>query len=247
MLSSSILTFQRHDYNRHHITMPIAKLPDSTTRNLGSTLLLVTPQAVVKELVDNALDAKASSIDIIIASNTIDKIQVRDNGHGIDATDFQNLGRQSCTSKLQLYDDLGSVRTLGFRGIALCCANDASRVTITTRTEGSPMAAKLSLNPGVGGVQSQKPASAPVGTTVDLAGLHHKIPLRRKSHLKNAKKSINSMQAQLRAYALARPTVKMTLKILDSGKLWSFAPTTDGGTKEALLQVFGAELVSQCV
>src|SRR4051812_39238226 len=118
--------------------MAITALPDSTIHLLGSSQVLTTPTSLVKELVDNALDAKATSVDILISPNTIDKIEVRDNGHGIPQADLDSLGRRGHTSKLRSFDELKSIGgvSLGFRGEALASAVQLGSVSVTTRTEG---------------------------------------------------------------------------------------------------------------
>ena len=123
--------------------MPIIALPSSTVRAIGSTSVLKDGTSVVKELVDNALDAHASSITVEISANTVDIIQVKDNGHGILPDDRGLICRPSFTSKIRTIDDLRNVggRTLGFRGIALASAADICEcLTVTTRVEGEVVA-----------------------------------------------------------------------------------------------------------
>jgi len=119
--------------------MPIEALPETTTRALGSTLVLSDAKSVVKELVDNALDARATAIGIEISTNTIDAIQVKDNGIGVDVQDRQLLCKRGCTSKIRSLDDLNRLggTFLGFRGEALASiAELSSAVSVTTRVEG---------------------------------------------------------------------------------------------------------------
>lgn len=119
--------------------MPIEALPETTTRALGSTLVLNDAKSVVKELVDNALDARATAISIEVSSNSIDVIQVKDNGTGVDVQDRQLLCKRSCTSKIRSLDDLNRLggTFLGFRGEALASITElSSAVSVTTRVEG---------------------------------------------------------------------------------------------------------------
>ena len=116
--------------------MPIEALPLTTIRAIGSTSVISDPSSVVKELVDNALDASASSLFLEISSNTIDVIQLRDNGLGINAEDYPNVCKHMFTSKIQTIHDLKNVggTSLGFRGEALASVAELSgAVTITTR------------------------------------------------------------------------------------------------------------------
>jgi DNA mismatch repair ATPase MutL len=119
--------------------MPIEALPQETTRLLGSSVVLNDATSVVKELVDNALDARASAINIEISANTLDVIQVKDNGTGIDVRDRQLLFRKGCTSKIRTIEDLVQLggTFLGFRGEALASVVELSRdVVVTTKVEG---------------------------------------------------------------------------------------------------------------
>ena len=119
--------------------MPIAPLPESTTRAIGSTLVLSDACSVVKELVDNALDALATSITIEISVDTLDVIQVRDNGYGIGIEDRQLVCKRGCTSKIRTMEDLERLggSCLGFRGEALASVAELSEaVIVTTRVDG---------------------------------------------------------------------------------------------------------------
>ena len=119
--------------------MPIRALPDDTTRALSSCLALHDAASLIKELVDNALDARATNILIEISSNALDVIQVRDNGAGIGIEDRRLLCRRGYTSKIRNFDDLQVLggTSLGFRGEALASAAALSRQTIiTTRVDG---------------------------------------------------------------------------------------------------------------
>ncbi|KAL2756178.1 hypothetical protein ACRALDRAFT_1042737, partial [Sodiomyces alcalophilus JCM 7366] len=192
--------------------MSISRLPPLTVRQLGASALIVSPESVVKELVDNSLDAEATCVEVHVSPNTVDKILVRDNGHGISPSDFGSLGRRSHTSKLRNFDELSfkGGKTLGFRGDALASASEMSRVTITTRTAKDAVATVLSLQPGQnsGGIVGQKPVSSPVGTTVEVADLHSMLPVRRKEYVKKAQKTLSNIKSLLQTYAMARPEIR---------------------------------------
>lgn len=116
--------------------MPIVALPQTTVRAIGSTSVISDPCSVVKELLDNALDASASSVQIEISQNTVDVIQLKDNGHGIPPEDHPNVCKHAFTSKIETVDDLRNVggASLGFRGEALASVAEMSGgITITTR------------------------------------------------------------------------------------------------------------------
>jgi DNA mismatch repair ATPase MutL len=124
----------------------IAALPPTTVRQIGSHQLLTDPSSVIKELIDNALDARAKCIFIDIAANTIDSIRVKDDGHGIPSEDRALACRRYCTSKIRDFHDLKEVggKWLGFRGEALASIADMSgTVSVKTRVEGESVAVKL--------------------------------------------------------------------------------------------------------
>ena len=130
--------------------MPITALPQNTARAITSTLALNDAASVVKELIDNALDAKASSVTIEISSSTLDVIQVKDNGFGIGVEDRHLLCKRGCTSKIRTIEDLALLggTFLGFRGEALASVAELSAsVALTTRVEGEVVGTTLKFGP----------------------------------------------------------------------------------------------------
>ncbi len=128
--------------------MPIAALSEITVRAIGSSQVLTDPCSVVKELIDNALDARATSIFVEISLNTLDVIQVKDNGYGIGPEDRAMVCRRYCTSKIRNLEDLKDIggRSLGFRGEALASAAELSgSLVVTTRIEGEPVGVSLKV------------------------------------------------------------------------------------------------------
>ncbi|KAF7133777.1 hypothetical protein CNMCM5793_005131 [Aspergillus hiratsukae] len=122
--------------------MPIAALPQTTVRAIGSTSVISDPCSIVKELLENSLDAHATAIFIEISQNTVDVIQVKDNGHGIPSEDHPFVCRRAFTSKIATVDDLRKLggKSLGFRGEALASAAEVcGGVTVTTRVEADPV------------------------------------------------------------------------------------------------------------
>ncbi|KKP01120.1 hypothetical protein THAR02_06789 [Trichoderma harzianum] len=230
--------------------MPISALPQSTVRLLGSSVVISKPCDVVKELLDNAIDAGASFVEIAISPNYLDTIRVRDDGQGIGIEDFDALGKRTHTSKLRAFDELGSRarETLGFRGEALAAMNSLATITVTTRTVKDVVATRLQLQPKAGGVDNKQPVSAPVGTTVQISKLFETLPARKQYSLKNSAKYIQSTKDLLKACALARPDLRMSFKVLgEATHCWSYAPVCAAGVKEAALQIFGTTLANNCV
>jgi DNA mismatch repair ATPase MutL len=133
-------------YEQPKATAGIKALPPTTVRQLGSSQVLVDANSVVKELIDNALDARATAIFVDIASDTLSSIQVKDNGHGIPAEDRALVCRRYCTSKIRDFHDLRGIggSWLGFRGEAMASMVEMSgAVDIITRVEGEPVAVLL--------------------------------------------------------------------------------------------------------
>ncbi|KFY38900.1 hypothetical protein V495_06261 [Pseudogymnoascus sp. VKM F-4514 (FW-929)] len=228
--------------------MAILPLPSSTTRILGSCQALTTPSSLVKELIDNAIDAKATSIDVIISANTVDKIEVHDNGHGIAQEDLDSLGRHGHTSKLRNFEELRIVGSscLGFRGEALASSVSLGSVTITTRAEGEPVAFVVKLK-ATGGVSSKSSISHPIGTTVCVSNFLSAFPVRRQTSIGDATRTISKIKSILQSYALARLQLRFTLKVAKTGKgNWSYIPHPKGHIKEAVMQVAGKEVAKQC-
>lgn len=126
----------------------VQALPEGLIRHLGSTQSITDASSVVKELLDNALDAHATTINIEIAANTLDSIQLRDNGHGIAAEDRLMVARRHCTSKLRVLEELKTVAatSLGFRGEALASmAAMSGGMTVLTRVPGEDTAIRLEI------------------------------------------------------------------------------------------------------
>ncbi|EDO01751.1 hypothetical protein SS1G_04226 [Sclerotinia sclerotiorum 1980 UF-70] len=228
--------------------MTINALSASTIHLLGSSQVLTTPASLIKELIDNALDAKATCIDILISQNTIDKIEVRDNGDGIQLDDLDALGRRGHTSKLRTFTELRNLggRSLGFRGEALASACQLGDVSITTKTDGQPVGTRVKLK-AMGGIQSQSRTSHPIGTTVCVMNFMSKLPVRKQTALKEAPKTIGKIQELVKRYALARVSIKLTFKIVKGSKgAWSYAPRPHGGIKDSVSLIIGRDAALQC-
>lgn len=230
-------------------TKSILALPRSTASLLGSAQTLTDPASLVKELIDNSIDAKATAINVLISSDSLSKIEVRDNGHGISMCDLDALGRPGHTSKLKSFQELRYLggKTLGFRGQALASVSMLGEVTITTRTDGEPVATTVKLNPS-GGIASQIRASHPVGTTVSVTKFLTSLPVRKQNSLQAAPKTLSKIKDLIQAYVLARPHTKFSLKTVNCGQsTWSFAPRPDSTIKDAVLQVIGKAATLQCI
>ena len=231
--------------------MGIQALPQKTVGALGASQVLIDSASVIKELIDNALDARATSIAIEISGNTIDTIQVRDNGHGIPPESRQLVARPHCTSKIASEDDLKDIgrTSLGFRGEALASVAEMSgSLVISTRVEGEQVATGLKINQQ-GEVVAYERASLPIGTTVKIADFVKANPVRRQVALKNTEKCLKKIKQMLQSYAFARPHVRLSLRIQrinsDKGN-WTYAPKAGGIAEDATFKIVGSECASQC-
>lgn len=231
--------------------MSINALPQTAIRALGASQALTDATSVIKELLDNSLDARATSVSIEIAANTLDVIQVRDNGHGIAPNDRPLVARRYCTSKIRDEKDLASIggSSLGFRGEALSSAVDMSdSMTITTRVEGEDIASALKISQS-GEIAGEDPASHPVGTTVRITNFLTRQPVRKQVALKGTAKTLAKIKQMLQAYAFARPETRLSVRVLKAKNdrdNWTYAPKPDGDMEDTALKVVGKPCVSQC-
>jgi len=168
------------------------------------------PASVVKELVENALDAGASRVDIEVEQGGVKLIRVRDDGSGIDESDLPLALSRHATSKILTLDDLEAVGTLGFRGEALASISSVSRLALTSRTEVQEAAARVEVE-GRDMDARISPAAHPVGTTVEVRDLFFNTPARRK-FLRTEKTEFNHVEECIRRQALSRFDAGFTLR-----------------------------------
>eukprot|EP00051_Salpingoeca_urceolata_P018564 m.261547 g.261547 ORF g.261547 m.261547 type:complete len:914 (+) comp19225_c1_seq13:104-2845(+) len=191
----------------------IRALPPTTSRLIGSSHALSSVKAIVKELVENAIDAGATSIEVILKDAGLKSISVKDNGSGIGADDCKLLAKQHCTSKLVSFDDLSSIQTLGFRGQALgaLCAT-TTKVTISTSVAGESGGRQYQYDKA-GNVLSESAKAMSQGTIVSVEQCFDRIPVRFKHLRQQARKHVlASVRDLLFALGLARPEIKLSLR-----------------------------------
>ncbi len=168
------------------------------------------PASVVKELVENAIDAGARRVDIEVEQGGVKLIRVRDDGSGIDESDLPLALSRHATSKIENLDDLEAVASLGFRGEALASISSVSRLALTSRTESQEAASRVEVE-GRDMDASISPAAHPVGTTVEVRDLFFNTPARRK-FLRTEKTEFNHVEECVRRQALSRFDTGFTLR-----------------------------------
>ncbi|KAF2222444.1 histidine kinase-like ATPase, partial [Elsinoe ampelina] len=231
--------------------MGIAALPQATVKALGSTQSIVNSTSVVKELIENALDANARSISVEISSNTLDVIQVKDNGHGIPPADRHLVAARYCTSKITNEQDLERVGSLslGFRGEALShIAEMSSELALTTRVDGEGAGSHLTFSRD-GKLEKEQRKSHAVGTTVRVTKFLEHHPVRKQQILKAPRKIIDGILLLLHRFAFARPHIRFAFSVLKSNAAqdrWIYAPATEVTLTSTALKVVGQTAVSQC-
>ena len=227
--------------------MPICPLPQSLINKIAAGEVVERPASVVKELMENAVDAGATRIDVSVEKGGAELVRVVDSGAGIAADDLELAVASHATSKIASADDLFRVGTLGFRGEALASIAEVSRLVIRSRTAEAESGAQIEV---VGGEASAvAPCGCPVGTTVEVRNLFFNTPVRRK-FLRSTQTELAHTSEAFTRIALARPHVHFTLQHnqrqvfdLPAGQGWleRIALVAGRGLAESLIWVESAE------
>ena len=216
------------------MTHRIHALPSQLINQIAAGEVVERPASVIKELVENSLDAGATLVDVDVAQGGIKRMRVRDDGLGISRDDLALALSRHATSKVTSLEDLEGIRSMGFRGEALPSIASVSRLTLMSRERGVDQAWRLD-----GDAVDPAPVAHPEGTTVDVQDLFYNTPARRK-FLKTEKTEFRHLELVLRRLALARFDV--AFKLQHNGKLVFSTPKADGVQKrEARI----AELLGQ--
>lgn len=193
----------------------IRQLDDATINKIAAGEVVERPASVVKELVENAIDAKASRIEIITAGGGKNLIRISDDGIGMTQTDLSMAVQRHCTSKLDP-DDLMDIRHLGFRGEALPSIGSIAKLTITTRHQNEPHAWEMVVQ---GGKQSEiRPSALTKGTRIEVEDLFFSTPARLK-FLKTDRAENTAISEIIKRIALAHPQIRFTLTGADRSRL----------------------------
>ncbi|ELY87388.1 DNA mismatch repair endonuclease MutL [Natrinema altunense] len=221
----------------------IHELDEDTVARIAAGEVVERPASAVKELVENSLDADASSVDVTVEEGGTELIRVVDDGHGMSEAALRTAVREHTTSKIDGLEDLESgVATLGFRGEALHTIGSVSRMTVRSRPRGGNGAGTELVYEG-GDVTSVEPTGCPEGTTVEIEDLFYNTPARRK-FLKTTATEFSHVNRVVTRYALANPDVAVTLTH-DGREV--FSTTGQGDRQAAVLAVYGREVASAMI
>ena len=215
--------------------MPIRKLPETLASQIAAGEVIDRPVSVVKELVENAIDAGATEIRIDIQKAGKELIRVTDNGAGIPADELELAVSRHATSKLSKTEELFDIKTLGFRGEALASIGSVAHLSLTSRAEASQIGAKLSVDGGQSaGLQA---VGAPVGTQITVEDLFYNVPARLK-FLRRDSTEFRHITGLVTRYALAYPSIRWSLY---HDRVLEFQSTGSGNRLEILQSLFGVQ------
>jgi DNA mismatch repair protein MutL len=206
----------------------IRLLPDTLISQIAAGEVVERPASVLKELLENSLDAGATEVSVSLTQGGVKQLKVTDNGGGMDADDLPLAFARHATSKIASLDDLEQVRSLGFRGEALASIASVARVVLTTRTERAAHAWSLGAEGGAQG--GPQPAAHPAGTSVEVSDLYFNTPARRK-FLRSEATEFGHCDDVFKRIALSRPDVAFTLK--HNGRVTSHLPAGDAARRIA--------------
>jgi len=217
--------------------MPRIKiLPESVTNKIAAGEVIDRPASVVKELIENAIDAKATKIDTYLEDGGRKLIRVSDDGIGMDAEDLALAFQSHATSKLHHADDLFAIHTLGFRGEALPSIGAVSHASIISRVKGAMSGAEIKIDGGLLG--KVKECGAPEGTQVEARDLFFNVPVRKK-FLRTVSTEMAYISEVLTRFSLSYPKIHFTL-MHNNRTVFNLPPVQD--TAERIATVFGEEM-----
>ncbi len=218
----------------------IQLLPDAVANQIAAGEVVQRPASVVKELMENAIDAGADSVKLIIKDSGRTLIQVIDNGAGMSETDVRLSIERHATSKIRSADDLFAIRSMGFRGEALASIGAISHLEIKTRRENDELGTLL----GVEGseVKEQKPVQTAKGTSISVKNLFFNVPARR-NFLKSNQVEMRHIMEEFNRVALSNPQIAFELH--DNGYIRYQLPSSN--RKQRIVNLFGRQLDQRLV
>lgn len=217
------------------------KLPSSTVKLITSTQVITSIHSVIKELVENSLDAGADSIDVRLEKGGLEKIEVIDNGTGISTTDIQFLCKPHYTSKIKNESDLLELISYGFRGEAVYSLCSVAEVAVTTKTK-DDYVSKMYTFDKLGEIAEQKPTHHNIGTIMSVSKIFKDIPVRRQIYKpKKLKEELTLIEGLLIGYGLSHPKLRITLSN-DKNMIWRKNRTSEYVYNYAISEILGKKV-----
>ncbi len=220
--------------------MPVKQLPETLINQIAAGEVIERPASAVKELVENAIDAGATRIEIATAGGGKSLIRITDNGCGMDAGDLELAVRRHCTSKIDR--SLDDIRTLGFRGEALPSIGSVAKLSITSRPRGAETGVEIAVTGGR--MTPVRPAAANQGTVVEVRDIFFATPARLK-FMKTERAEAGAITEIVKRMAIAFPHVRFVLSGADRTTL-EF-PATPGDPLARMAQVLGADFKDNAI
>ncbi|MBP2547852.1 DNA mismatch repair protein MutL [Neorhizobium galegae] len=220
--------------------MSVKQLPETLINQIAAGEVIERPASAAKELIENAIDAGATRVEIATAGGGKSLIRITDNGSGMDADDLSLAVRRHCTSKIS--ETLDDIRTLGFRGEALPSIGSVAKLSITSRRAGSATGVEIALAGGK--LTPVRPAAANIGTVVEVRDIFFATPARLK-FLKTEKAEAGAITEVVKRMAIAFPHVRFVLSGSDRSTL-EF-PASPGDPLARMAQVLGAEFKDNAI
>jgi len=224
--------------------MPIQQLPDHLINQIAAGEVVERPASVIKELVENSLDAGAQSIQVDVIAGGQKLMRIRDDGKGIDKDEIELALSRHATSKISSLDDLEAVASLGFRGEALPSIASVARLTLCSRTSDGDSAWQVEADGG--DLTAPKPAAHPQGTTVEIHDLFYNTPARRR-FLRTERTEFSHIEKWVRRLALSRPEISFTLTHNQRTVLQAPAARTEEAERQRIAKICGDSFADQCV
>ncbi|MDR3445784.1 MULTISPECIES: DNA mismatch repair endonuclease MutL [unclassified Dyella] len=225
--------------------MPVIRpLPPELINQIAAGEVIERPSSVVKELVENSLDAGATRIEVDIEQGGARLIRVRDDGCGIVPDELQLAVASHATSKIGSFDDLEHVASMGFRGEALASVSSVARFALTSRAQGMDTAFRIEVDGGK--MQATRPAQHPQGSSVEVRDLFYNVPARRK-FLRAERTEFAHIDDLLKSLALARSSVEFRLSHNGKPVRILKAARDEGAALLRVAEVMGEDFPSQCL
>lgn len=221
--------------------MPIHALSDEVSSAIAAGEVVERPSSIVKELIENSLDAGATRLQVQIKDGGKSLIEVADNGSGIPQSQVELAVKRYSTSKVETLADLQSISTLGFRGEALASIGAVSRMMLSTRAEGEEAGTRLSVSGGLLG--DAEKVGIPEGTVVQVKDLFFNVPARRR-FLKTDTTERNWISRLVTRYAMAYPD--RSFELVSEGRT-KLQTTGNGDSLEVLAEIYGLDIAQQMI